>query len=146
MKLSKSEFISIQDAPSVVASCFKPPFSGKDGSLQPEDMPKRNIVLVGHALGGDVTFLKDMGYDVTNLSNLQDTVDTADMWKYLKKTPNPTKLGIALYELGLPAWNLHNAGNDAVYTLQVMIGTAIKHIVDKEKPQLVVKGGDKLAG
>jgi DNA polymerase III alpha subunit (gram-positive type) len=132
---SESEFISMKDAPSVIASCFKHPFSGPN---TPEDEnPKRNIVLVGHAVGGDVTFLKDLGYDVTNLSNLIDVVDTADMWKYLKKETNPAKLGVILHDLGMVGWNLHNAGNDAVYTLQVMVGLAIKHIVQKGKPQFL---------
>jgi len=60
-------------------------------------------------------------------------VDTADMWKYLKKEIQPTKLANILHELGLEGWNLHNAGNDAVYTVQAMLGTAIKHITDKKK-------------
>lgn len=101
-------------------------------------MPKRNIVLVGHAIGADITFLKDMGYDVTNLSNLKDTIDTGDMWMYLKKAANPANLGAVLQDLGIIGWNLHNAGNDAVYTLQVMIGLAIKQVVEKGKSSLVL--------
>lgn len=109
--------------------------------MKDENVPKRDIVLVGHAVGGDINFFKDIGYDVTNLSNLKDVIDTADMWKYLKKETNPAKLGAILQDLGLMGWNLHNAGNDAVYTLQVMIGLAIKHIVDKNRPRLLISKG-----
>ncbi len=57
------------------------------------------------------------------------------MWKYLKHETDSTKLAAILHDLNLDGWNLHNAGNDAVYTLQAMIGTAIKHVTDKDKPQ-----------
>lgn len=76
--------------------------------------------------------MQKMGYDVSNLSNLREVADTASMWRYVKREPNPRSLGLILYELDLTGWNLHNAGNDAVYTLQAMIGIAIKHIVDKQ--------------
>ncbi|KAE8451292.1 hypothetical protein EG329_004457 [Mollisiaceae sp. DMI_Dod_QoI] len=134
-EFGESEFISIRDAPSVIASCFKHPFSDKGNTSAENIQPKRNIVLVGHNISADITFLKDIGYDVTNLSNLWDTVDTADMWKYLKHETDSTKLAAILHDLNLDGWNLHNAGNDAVYTLQAMIGTAIKHVTDKDKPQ-----------
>lgn len=55
------------------------------------------------------------------------------MWRYLKREPNPRNLAAILAELGITGWNLHNAGNDATYTLQAMIGIAIQHILDKEK-------------
>ncbi len=55
------------------------------------------------------------------------------MWRYLKRESNPRSLGSILAELGIIGWNLHNAGNDAVYTLQAMIAIAIKHIDEKNK-------------
>jgi len=41
--------------------------------------------------------------------------------------------GAILAELDITGWNLHNAGNDAVYTLQAMIRISIYHILDKQK-------------
>jgi hypothetical protein len=38
-----------------------------------------------------------------------------------------------LYELEIIGWYLHNAGNDAVYTLQAMLAIACKHLEDKMK-------------
>ena len=55
------------------------------------------------------------------------------MWRYLKRETNPRNLGSILADLGIIGWNLHNAGNDAVYPLQAMIGIAIKHIEEKQK-------------
>jgi hypothetical protein len=66
-----------------------------------------------------------------------ETADTAFMWRYLKRETNPRNLGSILAELGIIGWNLHNAGNDAVYTLQAMVATAIKHIEEKHKAKEV---------
>lgn len=79
--------------------------------------------------------MKDIGYDVTNLSNLKDTIDTGGMWQYIKKILNPAGLALnLLHELGITGWNLRYAGNDAVYTLQAMVGLAIKNVVEKDMP------------
>lgn len=126
---SKSEFIALNDAPKVIASCFKPPFSGPDQVSDPD----RPIILLGHDTAADVNFMSQLGYDVHNLRNLQEIADTASMWRYLKREPNPRNLGMILYELEIAGWNLHNAGNDAVFTLQAMIAMSIKHIEDKQK-------------
>lgn len=139
--LSASEFISIKHAPQIVASCFKHPYSIPDETTfeQVEEEEKRKIVLVGHDLAADISFLKTLGYDVTNLSNLLETADTALMWRYLKRENNPRNLGSILSELNLMGWNLHNAGNDAVYTLRAMIGIAIKQIYEKKKAKDVIE-------
>jgi len=46
---------------------------------------------------------------------------------------NPRNLGTVLAELDIIGWNLHNAGNDAAYTLQAMVKIAIKHLDDRKK-------------
>lgn len=130
----ESEFISLKDAPQVVASCFKPPFSNPDEKVViDENEPKRNIILVGHGVRADISYLRSIGYDVHNLPNLQEFVDTALMWQSLKRDVNPRNLGSVLAELDIVGWNLHNAGNDAVYTLQAMIGISIKQLYEREK-------------
>jgi hypothetical protein len=70
---------------------------------------------------------------VYNLSNLQEFVDTSNMWQALKRDANPRNLGSVLAELDIVGWNLHNAGNDAVYTLQAMIGISVKQLYEREK-------------
>ncbi|TAQ85877.1 hypothetical protein B7494_g5779 [Chlorociboria aeruginascens] len=130
-----SEFISIKDAPQIVSTCFNPPFSGPASDNKLEDQPKRNIILVGHDLGADINFLRSIGYELNNLSNIQETVDTSTMWRYLKRDTNIRNLGSILAELGIVGWNLHNAGNDAVYTLYAMLGIAIKGLEKAEGPK-----------
>lgn len=129
-RFGMSEWISIKEAPQVIASCFRHPFSAP-GEYQPypksinevkkhdsgsqylpaidEYRPKRNIVLVGHNLKADIEFMRDLGYDVTNLSNLLEAIDTADMFRAMKREQNPRKLGNVLMELELVGWHLHNA-------------------------------------
>ena len=103
------------------------------------DQERRNLILVGHDVGGDVQYLRSIGYDINNLLNLQEIVDTTRMFRYLKREINLRNLGNVLGDLGISGWNLHNAGNDAVYTLQAMLGIALKHLdakASKEKTQL----------
>lgn len=75
-----------------------------------------------------------------------EEVDTATMWRYHTRENNPRSLGVILAELGIVGWNLHNAGNDAAYTLQAMIGIAIKAIVEKQKSREDQKVGETNGG
>ena len=129
-KFGTSEWISINEAPQVVASCFRHPFSapgqyppypadarlvGRHGSgsqyLPPvnDKVPKRNIILVGHEISGDIQYLRNLGYDVSNLSNLLEAIDTVDLYRAMKHGQNATSLGSVLLDLELLGWNLHNA-------------------------------------
>jgi DNA polymerase III alpha subunit (gram-positive type) len=90
-------------------------------------------VLVGHDIGADIQYLRRLGYDPHNLSNLQELVDTASMYRAFRQEPNPRNLGSILADLDLSAWYLHNAGNDAVYTLHVMIGIAIQAMIERQE-------------
>jgi DNA polymerase III alpha subunit (gram-positive type) len=98
-----------------------------------EEGQKRNIVLVGHDVQADIRFLTTIGYDISTLSNLVEIADTSSMWRYLKEENNPRNLATILAELGIIAWNLHNAGNDAVYTLQALISIAIKALTEESE-------------
>ena len=99
---------------------------------QPNDTyPKRNIILVGHDIKSDIEYLRDVGYDVSNLSNLLEAIDTADIYRAFKQEQNPRNLGQVLLELGLTGWNLHNAGNDAAYTLQALLGITFTSLASR---------------
>lgn len=100
-----------------------------------EDKPKRQLILVGHNVGVDINYLRALGYDVGNLSTLQEIADTAKMWQFITRDTNTRSLSQILYECSLTGWNVHNAGNDAVYTLQIMISMAFKHLSDKSATQ-----------
>ncbi|KAG9232571.1 hypothetical protein BJ875DRAFT_74788 [Amylocarpus encephaloides] len=145
----ESEWIKLEDASSVISSCFKWPFSNLHLSL--EDEPeKRNIVLVGHDLAGDIEYMRKLGYNVLNLATLVDHVDTKSMWQYHTRDHSPRKLVRILAELGLIGWHPHNAGNDAVYALHAMLGTAIRHLVvrsdgEKMKNDMRAEAKSKIA-
>ncbi|KAL8673328.1 MAG: hypothetical protein Q9168_002252 [Polycauliona sp. 1 TL-2023] len=131
-----SEWISFKEAPQVIASCFRPPYSQtvehENGEVPAKgdapvitngtNGPKRQLILVGHDIRMDIDYLRKLGYDVSNLSNLIEPLDTADLYRAWKHQQNPTKLGTILMEMEMIGWNLHNAGNDAAYTLQALIG------------------------
>ncbi|KAF7901853.1 uncharacterized protein EAF01_007151 [Botrytis porri] len=134
-----SEIVYRDDAPRVVGSCFKYPFSDPSPSPDLADQ-KRNIILVGHDVDADIRFLRQIGYEINNLK-LHEGCDTTLMWRALKREVNPRSLSAILADIGIAAWNLHNAGNDAVYTLQAMLGIACKHLVDRKIER---KGKDKL--
>ena len=150
----KSEWISIKEAPQVVASCFKPPFSAPGQYIRYPDsrhevarigsnIPplvkdyaanKRNIVLLGHETRSDIEYLHRIGYDVGNLSNVIEAIDTINLFRALKHERNPRSLAAVLLELELIGWNLHNAGNDAAYTTQALISICIAARNDSNKP------------
>lgn len=55
------------------------------------------------------------------------------MYRSLRRDINATSLGRCLADLGIAGWDLHNAANDAVYTLQIMVIIAVKALADKQE-------------
>ena len=120
-----SSFISISEAPQVIASFFREPFSAEfqmkshrgpkpsdplaNTSNQANSNLKRNIILVGHDIQSDINYMRSIGYDVSNLPNLLEAIDTAEMFKALKHEGQSRSLGGVLLELEMVGWNLHNA-------------------------------------
>lgn len=79
----------------------------------------------------DINYLGKIGYDPFDLSNLQELIDTSSMYRAFKREPNPRNLGSILATIDIAGWYLHNAGNDAVYTLQAMISIAIRALQEQ---------------
>ncbi|KAL2271738.1 hypothetical protein VTJ83DRAFT_1109 [Remersonia thermophila] len=98
----------------------------------------RPLVLVFHGPSGDINFLKKLSYDVIGENpHLLEIVDTRELHQYLVRGANATSLGNILNHLGIAHSYLHNAGNDAVFTLQAMIGLAVAKAAgssEQEKP------------
>lgn len=123
-EFGQSEWVSFKDAPQVIASCFRPPYSRLDGLAEApipstdeapdiiaddREDPKRQLILVGHDITMDINYLRKLGYDVSNLSNMIESLDTANLYRAWKHEQNPSKLGAILVDLELTGWNLHNA-------------------------------------
>lgn len=127
----KSEIIALGDAPKAVADCFKPPFSSPapqaSTATSSTEEPKRNIILLGHDPNQDIAYLQKLGYNPLNLSTLVEVLDTGVIYRALAREPSTRSLGHILYELDIAGWNLHNAGNDATYTLQALLAMSVRH-------------------
>jgi hypothetical protein len=109
-----SEFVSLTELPKRIGECFRHFDSHGE---------KRGIVLVGHDVKTDVDFLMAVGYNVGNISGLE-VIDTTCMWKAVMGDFQSKGLGSMLHDLSIDFRHLHNAGNDAAYTLQALVKMA----------------------
>lgn len=82
----------------------------------------RDIVLVGHALQNEKRFCQTFGLELEKIEPLVDQFDTSTMLRHDGKA----LLGLSrlLKGLGIATNHLHNAGNDATYTLQALVALA----------------------
>jgi DNA polymerase III epsilon subunit-like protein len=88
---------------------------------------RRDIVLVGHGVGDDINYLKTVQFDVRTASNVVATADTHRINGKSGQT-SVAKLLTALAfdsaeDLEQRQW-LHNAGNDAVWTMKALVAIA----------------------
>jgi hypothetical protein len=131
-----SEFVRVREASRAVAACFRPPFCDVSGATATAADKKRTVVLVGHSLGGDVAWLRQIGLDVKQLDNLIEGVDTARMHRAYRRRFNGMSLGGMLEDMNISPENLHNAGNDAVYTLQGTLAIAVQEMDERRSGAL----------
>jgi hypothetical protein len=123
----ESTFIDLQEAPARVAACFNPPFGLHASNTDVDDISnllqtldlgeKRNIIFLGHDTLGDVRYLQQLGYDPMKVENIIEAMDTAKIYQAWRRDPQPTSLGRILVDFDIIGWKLHNAGNDAMYTV-----------------------------
>lgn len=125
-----SELINIADAPARIAECFRPPYgcpSSELSTLGGSSGEKRSVVLVGHDVSQDIRYLSRVGYNVNNMHPGSFSIlDTSALHRALVREWQPHSLAGILLDFDLQAWHLHNAGNDAVYTLWVMFAVCVK--------------------
>lgn len=129
----QSEFIDQQHIASELTKCFHQPYSKReaDGSLSLAGWTdgveeKRNIILLGHDLTQDITYLHSIGFSVTNRGNLLEALDSAEMFRAYTRDANITTLSNVCYHFDLVTWHPHNAGNDAVHTVWGFLAVAVK--------------------
>ena len=143
-----SEIINMVEASAKIAECFRLPFSaastshgfsngnanGTTNGVILKD--KRNIVLVGHDVSQDIRYLTRVGYNVNSQhAGSIGILDTSELHRALIREWQPHSLAGILLEFDLQAWNLHNAGNDAVYTLWAMFAVCIKSASERGSPE-----------
>ena len=131
----ESTIVSLAEAPAHVAACFSPPFGARHSNGVDSILDlmkgvnldeKRNIVFLGHDTSGDVRYLQDLGYDPLKVENMLEALDTATLYRFWRREQNGTSLGKILYDFDIAGYKLHNAGNDAVYTLQALLGICVR--------------------
>ncbi|OHW91538.1 qde-2-interacting protein [Colletotrichum incanum] len=128
----KSEYLKLSDlGPSVIAAINDLSVAGQEGVAEP-DKRFRNIVLLGHDLRSDLGYLERMGVELWSVGGVMSrTLDTKDMHQAWRQEMQGRSLAMVLTDLGISHSNLHNAGNDAAYTMQAMLGLAVAARVGK---------------
>lgn len=114
---------------------------GKDtvtGGHNAKDRGARNIILIGHGIPNDISHLRELGttlFDKTEAGPaILETIDTAELFRVWKRETQPRSLASILEDFGIIAWNLHNAGNDARYVMEVIVRLALKAREEAGKP------------
>ncbi|KAI9598759.1 hypothetical protein BDF19DRAFT_431350 [Syncephalis fuscata] len=76
------------------------------------------LVFIGHAVKGDIRYLESLGVKVPTSAI---TLDTGKLHCAITGAAQPTSLTKLLDSLNIDHYFLHNAGNDAHYTLQAFL-------------------------
>ncbi|PVH98438.1 hypothetical protein DM02DRAFT_531085 [Periconia macrospinosa] len=141
-----SEWIPLRDAPAMVAECFKEPFCGPRNADSNLLLEERNLIFLGHDTLSDVRYLQSLGFDPLAQPTVLETQDTAVLYRVWRRELQPSNLGRILYDFDIPGFNLHNAGNDAVFTVQAMLGTCVREASIRASSELqTIRDEDKAA-
>ncbi|KAI5253058.1 hypothetical protein E4T42_03050 [Aureobasidium subglaciale] len=117
----KSETVSLRNIHQTLTQLFDDP---SPRSSRPSDSGSRRLILVGHGLSNDTAYLNKLKFAPHARGNIIQDVDTQKFVGSKKQTVGLNKLMLGL---GVEAENLHNAGNDAAYTLQALVLMTVQH-------------------
>ena len=90
-----------------------------------EPVEPRKIIFLGHDTMSDVDYLQKLKFDPLK-ENIVELMDTATLYRVWHRDQQPTGLGKILADLDIAGWDLHNAGNDAVFTVQAMLTICVR--------------------
>lgn len=144
----ESAFIPLGDAGRVMDRIFSDPSRMHEACNFDSEIldVTPSIMLIGHDLKNDTDYLKQLNFTP---KHVEGKIDTQRLARISKKQPPGLKKLLAA--LSIDAQNLHNAGNDAAYTLQAMIGLAVQEhhhpgdIVRKLKAEKEIADAARLA-
>ena len=117
-----STWVRATDVAPILRRIFEDP-SRMSAAAHSKDImsePLRDVVVVGHGLGNDDKYLRSLGFSFRSTPNVIGETDT----QRLVSTRTQVGLKKLLAALHIEAVNLHNAGNDAVYTMQALVKMA----------------------
>ncbi|KAL2752504.1 hypothetical protein ACRALDRAFT_2111861 [Sodiomyces alcalophilus JCM 7366] len=106
----------------ILSDCNKP---DHDDAAPDDKGQQRPLILIGHGITADLDFLANINVEPAKIKGFARCIDTQDMHRSWHSLPNSRSLGTVLNDLDLAHSNLHNAGNDAAYTLQAMLALAV---------------------
>jgi hypothetical protein len=143
-----TDMIKLEDAGRIMTRIFSDPTRIHEACDFKNDIVdvEPTIMLIGHALSNDTEYMRRLNFSPKHVAGKIDTQKLARISK--KQPPGLTKL---LAALSIDAKNLHNAGNDAAYTLQALIGVAVQEhhhpggVVQTLKAEKVVRDAAKAA-
>lgn len=119
-----SELVPLKHIRDTLIELFNNPTSEP---LRPSDNGSRKLVLVGHGLSNDTAYLNKLNFAPHAKGNILQDVDTQRFVGTKKTTIGLSKL---MAGLGVDPENLHNAGNDAAYTMQALVLITVQHTND----------------
>ncbi|CEJ56240.1 hypothetical protein PMG11_02457 [Penicillium brasilianum] len=132
---------------------FSPPYDGTQ-DLDRADLPEhkratRTIVLVGHEPYTDLKILAERCKIFEPVENrpgkvVSEVMDTKILYACLREEKNFRGLENMLFELGFQPKYLHNAGNDARYTLEALIRIALVSAGKVQSPKIDAKTDQKV--
>jgi hypothetical protein len=121
----------------------------------------RNIILVGHDLDADLNYLSSLKSAIfTNppintypqplepenhlRKRILESLDTATLYKVWKRETNITSLAKVLMGVEKTGWGLHNAGNDARYTMEALVGILVRSRVEEDEVTKAASGDEEM--
>ena len=122
----QSEWIYKRDVISVLEGCFNP-------SRPSYSSRTCKVILVGYDVAADMKYLTEVGFDITRM--ISDCIDTSDLYKASRRNGRQSALSTLLLQYGIAAKHLHNAGNNASYTLRVMVAIALDDSQNKKNTE-----------
>ena len=143
----ESTFIPLGDAGRIMDRVFSDPSRIHEASNFDTEISDVTplIMLIGHDLKNDTNYLQKLNFTP---KHVEGKIDTQRLARISKAQPPGLKKLLAA--LSIDATNLHNAGNDAAYTLQAMVGVAVQEhhhpgeIVRKLKAEKEIRDAAKL--
>ncbi|ROW13940.1 hypothetical protein VPNG_04161 [Cytospora leucostoma] len=139
---SKTFYVAKDHLVATITRCFQFPEDAAHQDTTDDDGDKynqpspglRTVVIVGHSPQRDLEIIRRLGVSIDRIVPVAAIVDTYRLSRHILGTESPLNKGghaplqkhalsDVLTELGVPHnWHdLHNAGNDATYTLHALI-------------------------
>lgn len=118
----ESEIVEHAFLGEAIDKCFSPPYMADiTGDLPAYKNELRKIILVGHNPGHDISCLRDEGSWAFGDNLPSRILDTAELYRSLRGETELRSLRYILGGLGILALHLHNAGNDARFTMEALV-------------------------